>query len=42
METKEEILYKCKNIGFVLYGQMNYERINGDQYQYMIILEKPM
>jgi 2-polyprenyl-3-methyl-5-hydroxy-6-metoxy-1,4-benzoquinol methylase len=42
METKEEILYKCKNIGFVLYGQINYERINGDQYQYMIILEKPM
>ena len=39
METKEEIIYKSIQAGFLLFGQINYETINGDVNQYLIILE---
>jgi SAM-dependent methyltransferase len=42
LESKEEIIHKCKNAGFLLYGQNDYETINGDINQYLIILERPM
>ena len=42
MESKEMILGIANRIGFILHGQMNYETINGDPYQYLVILERPM
>jgi SAM-dependent methyltransferase len=42
METKETILGIATIVGFILHGQMNYETINGDSYQYLIVLERPM
>ena len=42
METKEMILGIAKIVGYILHGQMNYETINGDAYQYLIVLERPM
>jgi SAM-dependent methyltransferase len=42
MESKEIIIGIANMIGFILHGQMNYESINGDPYQYLIILERPM
>ena len=42
METKEMILGIATIVGFILQGQMNYETINGDPYQYLIVLERPM
>jgi SAM-dependent methyltransferase len=42
METKEMILGISNIVGFILHGQMNYETISGDPYQYLVILERPM
>jgi hypothetical protein len=42
METKEIILGVANRIGFILHGQINYETINGDPYQYLVILERPI
>lgn len=42
MESKEMILGIAKMVGFILHGQMNYETITGDPYQYLIVLERPM
>jgi SAM-dependent methyltransferase len=42
IESKEMILGIANIIGFILHGQMNYETINGDPYQYLVILERPM
>lgn len=42
IESKETILSVAQQIGFLLHGQINYEKINGDSYQYMIVLERPM
>jgi len=42
METKEDIIFKCKRVGFTLYGQVNYDNINRDINQYLVILERPM
>lgn len=42
IESKEMILGITNIIGFILHGQMNYETINGDPYQYLVILERPM
>ena len=42
MESKEIILGIANITGFILHGQMNYETISGDPYQYLIVLERPM
>ena len=42
MESKETILGIANIVGFILQGQMNYETISGDPYQYLIVLERPM
>lgn len=42
MESKEMILGIVNIVGFILHGQMNYESINGDPYQYLVVLERPM
>ena len=42
MDSKEMILGIANIVGFILHGQMNYETINGDPYQYLVILERPM
>jgi hypothetical protein len=42
MDSKEMILGIVNIVGFILHGQMNYETINGDPYQYLVILERPM
>jgi SAM-dependent methyltransferase len=42
MESKEVILGIANIVGFILHGQMNYETISGDPYQYLVILERSM
>lgn len=42
MESKEVILGIANIVGFILHGQMNYDTISGDPYQYLVILERPM
>jgi SAM-dependent methyltransferase len=42
MEPKETILAMAKLCGFILHGQLNYETLYNDPYQYLIILERPM
>lgn len=42
IEPKEMILGITNIVGFILHGQMNYETINGDSYQYLVVLERPM
>ena len=42
MESKETILSDAQQCGFILHSQSNYSITNGDQYQYLILLERPM
>jgi SAM-dependent methyltransferase len=42
MESKEVILGIANIVGFILHGQMNYEKMSGDPYQYLVILERSM
>ena len=42
MEPKETILAMAKLCGFILHGQLNYETLYNDPYQYLIIMERPM
>lgn len=42
MTSKEIILGIANIVGFILHGQMNYETITGDPYQYLVVLERPM
>jgi SAM-dependent methyltransferase len=42
MESKEMILGMCTLAGFILHAQVNYDSINGDPYQFLIVVERPM
>lgn len=42
MESKETILGMCNMVGFILQGQLNYQNITGNSFQYLIVLERPM